>query len=68
MGGNLNRTTREELIELATIDGVCMVLNPDNYVDMYTPLLFTCVECGNSFSSKPHNYVKRGFCRCENCQ
>lgn len=68
IGGNLNRTTKEELIELATIDGVCMVLNPDNYVDMYTPLLFTCVECGNSFSSKPHNYVKRGFCRCENCQ
>lgn len=66
--GNMARTTKEQLINLATIDEQLTILNPDDYVDMYTELNFICSECGNVFSAKPYNYLKRGFCRCINCQ
>lgn len=45
-----------------------MVLNPEDYVDMYTPLLFKCSECGEQFTTTPKNYIKRNFTRCENCR
>jgi len=65
--GELNRITIEELIKMATINDECMLLNPKEYKDMGTKLLFRCTSCGNPFETTPRNYVKRGFTRCHDC-
>jgi DNA-directed RNA polymerase subunit RPC12/RpoP len=53
---------------LSTLDGEIMVINPVDYIDMDTPLLFKCSECGAEFSATPRNYLKRNFTRCKNCR
>ena len=66
--GDALRTSKEEFLKMATEDGELMVLNPDDYVDMNTPLLFKCAECGTPFEQIPRYYVKLGFSRCHNCR
>ena len=66
--GDSIRTTVEELIDMVTIDDTVMVVDPENYIDMYTELYFYCEECGEKFLTRPYNYAKRCFRRCKNCQ
>ena len=67
VGGETVQITKEDLISMATINGILMIQNPNDYKSMDTKLLFFCSSCNNLFLTTPHNYIKRGFTRCSDC-
>ena len=44
-----------------------VVKNPSAFSGMQNQMEFYCSECGELFTTTPHNYIKRGFTRCHNC-
>ena len=61
--GISNRLTKEEIISRVD-DGV--LLNPDDYENVYSRLTFKC-SCGNEFTTTLVNYTKHGINRCPTC-
>lgn len=59
--------SKEELIKSSTIDGICYLLNPEDYTYCSDKnLRYICTSCGDEFNASLLNF-KRGFTRCENC-
>lgn len=57
----------EDVILAATIDGVCYIVNPQDYINAYTRnLFFHCISCGEIFSQSLGHY-KDGDRRCSKC-
>ena len=67
VAGESLKTTKEQFVEMATINGELVVDNPNDYTSMGDTLWFRCSCCGELFLSTPHNYIKRGFTRCDHC-
>lgn len=67
VSSHATKYSKEDVIKMATINDCVMVLNPDDYKNMSSRLKFVCSECGNEFETTPHNYLLRGFTRCECC-
>lgn len=67
VSSHATKYTKEDLLQMATIDGELMVVSPDDYVNMSTKMNFYCSECGNVFATTPFYYLKGGYTRCQNC-
>lgn len=61
------RLSTDKLKEIATINGVCYILNPEEYKETYTKnLKFKCISCGDVFIKNLANY-KHGYGVCNKC-
>ena len=66
--GSKTKYSMEDIIEMSNIDGVSMVVNPEDYKNMETKLKFLCSSCNQQYTTTPHLYIIGGFTRCENCK
>lgn len=56
---NNRRKSIKDIINDSTIDGKCCIVNPEDYIGIYTDnLIFKCAKCDNTFKKSLNNYLK----------
>lgn len=65
---NCNKLTQEDIINRCTINGICYIVNPQDYINSGTKnLIFKCINCGETFKRDFAHYDSHQEKTCLKC-